>query len=237
MSKLNSNNLHFFFASVAATCTTSVKSLLFDQLKTKLEHLQTIEFNKKEDLEGLKAGVVKATIRTCITQSLQSRVALEDIQERLQQLHMEDSLIPGPICKWAQQLANEIHTELKGPDLQSDEPDISEPNHVQPQSKSQEKPLFCKDSVYHASICSLAVNVCTAGEYQKFFKKSPMVPGHTFQAVSISRSKQDRYLIAKQGDSTYYFAFQSEPKFNQWPKQFNSFTEGECVLQLIRCTL
>ena len=190
-----------------------------------MEHLQTIEFNKKE--EGLKAGVVKATIRTCITQSLQSGVALEDIQERLQQLHMEDSLISGPICKWAQQLANEIHTELN---VQSDEPGIGEPNHAQPQSKSQEESLFCKDSVYHASVCSLAVNVCTAGEYQKFFKKSPLVPGHTFQAVSISRSKQDRYLIAKQGDSTYYFAFQSEPKFNRWPKQFNSITEGECII-------
>ena len=184
-----------------------------------------MEFTEKE--EGLKADIAKVAVRTYITQSLQSRVALEEIQEWLQQLHMEDSLIPGPICKWAQQLANEIHTELN---VQSDEPGIGEPNRAQPQSKSQEKSLFCKDSVYHASVCSLAVNVCTAGEYQKFFKKSLMVPGHTFQAVSISRSKQDRYLIAKQGDSTYYFAFQSEPKFDHWPKQFNSFTEGECII-------
>ena len=181
-----------------------------------------MEFTKKE--EGLKADFAKVAVRTYITQSLQSGVALEDIQERLQQLHMEDSLIPGPICKWAQHLANEMHTELN---VQSDEPGIGEPTHAQPRSKSQEESLFCKDSVYHASVCSLAVNVCTAGEYQKFFKKSPLVPGHTFQAVSISRSKQDRYLIAKQGDSTYYFAFQSEPKFNQWPKQFTSFSEGK----------
>ena len=93
------------------------------------------------------------------------------------------------------------------------------------------EPLFSKDTVYHAGVCSLAVNTCDAGNYQSFFKKKEMVPGHSFQAVSISRSKQDRYLIARQGDSTLYFAFQSEPKLLNW-KQYKSFSEG---MQPVQC--
>ena len=97
-------------------------------------------------------------------------------------------------------------------------------------SSCSSEPLFCKDTVYHAGICSLAVTSSTAGDYQKFFKDREKVPGHTFQEISISRSKQDRYLIARQGDSTYYFAFQSEPRLLEWPKQFKSFYEGTLLV-------
>ena len=200
------------------TCM-NIKSALFSQLKAKLESLQSIECDKQQ--EASKVDVIKAAVGTCVSQCLQSGVALEEVQERLQMMHSEASLISGSVYKWAQQFANEIHSNRE-----LEAPNINGADNVQPRSKCK-KPLFCKDSVYHASICSLAVNVCTAGEYQQFFKKSPLVPGHTFQAVSISRSKQDRYLIAKQGDSTYYFAFQSEPKFDRWPKQFTSFSEGK----------
>ena len=89
--------------------------------------------------------------------------------------------------------------------------------------------LFSKDTVYHAGICSLAVNdvkECDPGNYQKFFQKNPLIPGHDFQEVSISKSKKDRYLIARQGESTVYIAFQSEPCIQQWPKLFRSFSEG-----------
>ncbi len=92
--------------------------------------------------------------------------------------------------------------------------------------------LFSKPVVYHASICSLAVNKTDAGEYQKFFKDKRFVPGHSFKEMStcISRSKQDRYLIATQDDSTYYIAFQSEPNVTEWPKRFASFENSKFMV-------
>ena len=67
------------------------------------------------------------------------------------------------------------------------------------------------------------------GNYLKFFKDRQLVPGHSFKAVSISRSKSDRYVIARKDESTYYFAFQSELQLSEWGKNFNSFFDGESI--------
>ena len=93
------------------------------------------------------------------------------------------------------------------------------------------KDLSFKDTTYHASICCQALTYCTAGDYQKFFKDTQRVPGHSLQAISIScptpdGKQHERYLIAKQGESKYYIAFESQPVLSQWPKKCNSFIEG-----------
>ena len=86
--------------------------------------------------------------------------------------------------------------------------------------------------MFHASLCCQAVSSCTAGDYQQFFKNKELVPGHSFNAISISRPRHDssslreQYLIAKQGESTYYIAFQSETDLREWPKKSASFIQG-----------
>ena len=145
--------------------------------------------------------MVKLAVNEYLTKSQDSQSTLQHVREVLQELHERECLIVEPaIYMWALQLASQVVVQP---------PVMESPVSSSHDSNGFGVPLFCKDTVYHASICSHAVNQSDAGDYLKFFKTK--YPGHSFQAVSISRSKQDRYLIARQGDSTYYFAFQSEP--------------------------
>ena len=92
-----------------------------------------------------------------------------------------------------------------------------------------QQPLFCKDTVYHASLCCLTVNKCDAGNYHHFLNSQKN--HHTFQSASLSHipakdpDEVDRYLIALQ-DKTYYVAFKGEPNLLQWKDKFKSFEEG-----------
>ena len=88
------------------------------------------------------------------------------------------------------------------------------------------EPLFNKDTVYHAGICSLTVSTRDSGNYQQLFKDKEMVPGHSFTELSLSRSG---YLIARQNDCTVYLSFKSQPLLLEWSKQFKSFSEGELI--------
>jgi len=157
--------------------------------------------------------MIKAVVREYVTESQQSGSTKEHVEGHLQDRC--DFLLSEPICKWALQLVAETFEKTAVDELSCEPLSPSEPSG----------PLFCKDTVYHASICSRAVNESDAGDYLKFFKTK--IPGHSFQAISISRSNQDHYLIARQGESTYYFAFQSEPDLSKWPKLFKSFSEGK----------
>ena len=186
-----------------------MKSCHLIQLKSRLETLQSIRC-----AEETKNDMKKAAIEEYVTQSLHVGAHEKEIQEELQKLHA-DFLIPKSIYKWAQQIVTKISAEALI---------FDESSGAQPQKKPDD--LFCKDTVYHAGICSLALSTCDAGNYQKFFKDKQKVPGHSFQALSISRSKHNRYLIARQGSSTHYFAFESLPNFSQWPRQFKSFGDG-----------
>ena len=193
-------------------CTKTKIFPLLERARDPLKTLQDVESSEE------KTKVVQTVTDKFVTTSLQSGQSLESVQMQLQKLHKEEFLITEDTLKKAQELAIEIHAQL--PPAES-----GATVALMPVSKASQ-PLFIKDTVYHAGICSFAVSTCDAGNYQSFFKEIDSVPGHSFQAVSISRSKQDRYLIARQDDSTYYFAFQSEPHLLEWAKRFTSFNEG-----------
>ena len=157
--------------------------------------------------------------------SLQLGMGIAQVLSQLEKLHRDDLLLSADPYQQAKEVAARIYAES-----------AKEEDHSIPVLKTEEsvllertEPLFCKDSVYHAGVCSLAVSNYDAGNYLGLFKDRRKVPGHSFREVSISRSKQDRYLIARQGDSTFYFAFQSEPRLSEWSKQFKSFYEGRCL--------
>ena len=198
-------------------CPKSKTSPLLERARDILKPVQNAT-------SGIKDEFVQDIVDNFVTTSLQSGKSLAKVQAQLQKLHKEDFLITEGMFKKAQELAIKIHS-------QRSPAESGAAVALMPVSKASQ-PLFSKDTVYHAGICCFAVSTCDAGNYQSFFKKKDSVPGHSFQAVSISRSKQDRYLIARQDDSTYYFAFQSEPHLLEWSKKFTSFNEGNihCVL-------
>ena len=206
---------------IVETCCTALQSSFAIRLKTKIEHLKSTKCTTKQE-EEFRAGMIKAAVREYITESQQSGSTKEHIEGHLQELHRRDFLLSESLYEWARQLVSEVFEE-----------GAVDESSCEPLSPSESRePLFCKDAVYHASICSRAINECDAGNYLKFFKTKEKVPGHSFKGVSISRSKQDRYLIAQQGESTFYFAFQSEPALSKWPKLFKSFSEGKISIAL-----
>ena len=192
-------------------CRRSKTPVLLARVKDTLKVLQKDVESSRE-----QSKVVQGVVNKFITTSLQTGQSLESVQKQLQILHKDEFLIAEDTYKKAEELAIETHTQLSS--------DSTAAVISVPTTKASE-PLFNKDTVYHAGICSLAVTTCDAGNYQSIFKNQDLVPGHSFRAVSISRSKQDRYLVAEQDDSTYYFAFQSQPKLLEW-QQFMSFNEG-----------
>ena len=204
-------------------------------LEQRLQLLQGDEVEDKELVESLQRSFVKRYI----TNSQLSGASLVEVQENLQQLHQKKFLITESVLHWATETADTVFSEAKE-SSQHNGADISSPLEVS-------EPLFCKDTVYHASLCCQAVSSCTARDYQQFFKNKELVPGHSFDAISISRhdsSLREQYLIAKQGESTYYIVFQSETNLREWPKKCASFIQGQlynngrlCTCRLTQCLL
>ena len=183
------------------------------QLKYTLKLLQGFETIARRD-------VSQEAIQKFVKSSLQSGESKEKLLEQLQKLY-EEGLLTKELHEQAQELAMNSKMHADSLPAQSAKQPVSAP-------KEKGEPLFCKDTVHHASLCCRLVSdpKVDAGNYQSFFKKKEVVPGHSFQKVSLSRAKHDRYLIAQQRDSILYFAFQSEPSLQKWKEQFKSFSEG-----------
>lgn len=172
-----------------------------------------------ETREDSKTVLVKGIIEDFIKRSTQSSISKEEIKKSLFSVYGTELLLSKEVYGWAlEKVASTPSVAVKS------SPDSPE------EDKEIEKPLFCEDTVYHASLCCVAVSTKDATNYKKFFDRD--YPNHQFEeaSLSISRDKEnvDRYLIAKKG-KTYFIAFQSEPKFSQWPQLFLSFEHGECT--------
>lgn len=165
--------------------------------------------------EEAKATLTKGKVRQFIETSLRAGASESDVKKVLSELYSSDVLISEDIFEWA---LSEVNTTAQAACLQQ----TSSPSD----EKEKLPPLFCKETLYHASLCCYAVSTCDANTYQKFFNKD--FPNHSLEEASLSRSRDreqvDRYLIARH-DKTYFVAFQSEPLIAQWPK-FTSFQEG-----------
>ena len=168
--------------------------------------------------EEAKATLTKGKVRQFIETSLRAGASKDDVKKVLSEIYSSDVLISGDIFEWA---LSEVSITAQAACLQQ----TSSPSD----EKEKLPPLFCKETLYHASLCCCAVSTCDANTYQKFFNKD--FPNHSLEEASLSRSQDreqvDRYLIARH-DKTYYVAFQSEPLIAQWPK-FTSFQEGVCI--------
>ena len=182
------------------------------ELKEKLRLLHGVRDERS------KAVVSHQFVKDYMSTSLASGASVEYLEEQLQSL-WKDDLISEENYR---QACLELH-----PTPSTDSTDEATSDSVAAESVES---LLNKDTVYHAGICSLAVSTRDPGNYQQFFKDKEMVPGHSFTEASLSQSG---YLIARQGDSTVYLGFQSEPLLLEWSRQFKSFSEGEIMLVML----
>jgi hypothetical protein len=132
-------------------------------------------------------------------------------------VYSSELLLSKEVYEWAlEAIASipDVSTARSSPDSSEEESEV-------------EKPLFCEDTVYHASLCCVAVNSRDSTNYKSFFEKD--YP-HCFEEVSMSicRDRVDRYLIARK-EKTYFIAFQSELSFSKWPELFSSFEQGQLI--------
>ena len=205
----------------------SIKASIFANLEADLKRLQVVRSEDKEE-EQLFEAMQRKFVGKSLTQlhqiGVSQAVSQDEIKAMLHDLWQVKYLVSESVYRWALQQLSEVFQE---------EIDVASDSNVHDLLSPTEtcEPLFSKDTIYHSSICCHALTCCNAGDYQKFFKDKETVPGHSFQAVSISRptpdsNQHERYLIARQGESKYYIAFESQPQLSQWRKKYQSFVEG-----------
>lgn len=188
--------------------------------------------NRWKDTQG-KETALKEAISHFISECVKLKQPLESVEEQLLRLHSEELIISEKLLETAQKMAaDEYNVSNPSPDPG---PSMATKSLVNTTDEEVD-PLFCKDTIYHACMCSHAVSIYSAGDYQTFFKNKNKDPlGHSFKAVSFSRSKDNSFLIAQKGESTFYFAFKGRLSLSDWAKDYKSFNEGKSII--IRCII
>ena len=185
------------------------------ELTARLQYLKLLPGNR-EKLEDSKLNLLRGAIEDFIEKSIHSSVERDEIRVALDKVYNSELLFSNDIYKWAVE-------KLASVPQVCDEASRDSPEEEQ----KSELPLFCEDTVYHASLCCYAVNTRDSKSFKDFFNKD--FPSHFFTEASISVSRDredvDRYVIARKGN-TYFIAFLSEPEFSQWPQMFQSFEQG-----------
>ncbi len=207
-----------YFVDYLGIGHSSIPKSVAVELRQKLESLKKFDTNRKGSAES-RNTLIQGAVQDFIENCSRSGASRQAIEAELRELYSKDLLVSNDMYQWALKEVESSVAADKGASTESSSSD---------DAKSSAPPLFCKDTLYHASLCCFAVSTCDAATYQGFFNKD--YPSHCLEEVSLSRSEGredvDRYLITRQG-STYYVAFQSEPQLSLWPETFTSFEEGE----------
>ena len=167
--------------------------------------------------------LIKSLIQAAIENALKTGEELDSVKRQMNSLCYNTVSVPTRLGDWAVQEVNNVYKRLSQ-QCDSAAADTSVPLF----HESKERSLFSMDpeTLYHSSVCCLAVNKCSASN----FRDTLNVSGHHLQAASMTVSKDsptDRSLIAFQG-SIMYVAFQSEPTITHWlQSSYSSFEEGE----------
>ena len=172
--------------------------------------------SRGESRDESKNVLVKGIVEDFIEKCSQSRVSPDDTRKGLVKIYCNELLLSKEVYEWAL----EKIALIPQPSLSSS-PDSSEEEQV----TQLQLPLFCEDTVYHASLCCLAVSTKDVINFKGFFDRE--YPNHHFEEASLSKLSDsiDQYLIARKGN-TYFIAFRSEPSFSEWPKLFKSIEDG-----------
>ena len=201
--------------------TGTILSNEFQQLKEDLAFYNRQLSREIGDCDKI-LELVKSSIQAAIENALKTGEELDSVKRQMNSLCYITVSVPTRLGDWAVQEVNNVHERLS---LQCDTGNASEPL-IHESKELERSSLFSVETLYHSSVCCLAVNKCSASN----FRDTLNVSGHHLQAASMTVSKEsptDRSLIAFQGN-VMYVAFQSEPTIPHWlQSSYSSFEEGE----------
>ena len=187
-------------------------------LKEELEVLNsTLKNASGRKVEIAAVECIKDKIQQYIEKALKSGIEEAQIEADMESLRTQ-LVIPTMLWQWTSEELAEAKERLT-----KEMGTISLPAApVKP--TVPEASLFCKDTLYHASLCCGAVNLPNLVNVHTYFESKK--PHHSFSEVSISQSRDNitPYLLAKQKD-VLYVAFQSTPLLSEW-MDTTSFDEG-----------
>lgn len=189
----------------------------FQELKLSLEVYKRALSKEMTDQDNLYK-VIQDTIHHAVETALLKSVDIQALREQMSGLCHTSFDVPAPLVDWAKK---EVEIVYQKSTIKCEDPKPFCP------PVCDEKSLFNKDTLYHASLCCQAVSTCNTAKFKKFINSR----GHHFNEVSMSISRVDcvdRYIIAKQGN-VVYMAFESEPSLSRW-NEYGSFTTGKVVL-------
>lgn len=161
---------------------------------------------------------IKDSIQRFIDNSLDSRVPLDQVKSEMKDLCDKEFAVPHALCSWAMGQVEEMGQKM------ASQLEVSQPLALLKEI-DQEPPLFCKDTIYHAGLCCLAVTTCNSENVANFF--SHKNPQHNFKEVSFCQGNSSfkTYLITMK-ENTIYVAFQGEPALTKWIEESDSFEDG-----------
>ena len=188
------------------------------KLKDELRMYQTA-LARPNASEAALVTCIKNTVEHYIETTLKGLVKPETLEEEMYALCHRDLLVPYHTRPWVLEQVQEINKRLLAtlpiPESHSQSDPVAEPK------------LFCKDTLYHASLCCHVASSCTPQNCKSFLNQQ--LPGHMLGELSMSILQEngnvDRYLIAKR-ENTVYVAFQSVPTLSLWLKKHSSFDDG-----------
>ena len=169
----------------------------------------------EESSDTSKANWTKYLVECFIKKGFKLNAEADEIKKYLSKFYA-DLLLTEEIYKWSLETISSLIPEERSTSLPS----------VPEEDEKSIKPLFCKENVYHASLCCFALATKDIIiNHNKVFDELQ----HQFEELSVSRSRDcedvDRYIIARK-ERTYFIAFLSEPNYLEWPNRFKSFEQG-----------
>lgn len=174
---------------------------------------------------------IKVAIQSYIEAELKTSTKTDALKEQIRSLCHKEFVIPSTIHEWSLQTVETTNMKFKTqvPAIRQAQLQLEEPT----------QPLFCKDTLYHASLCCEAVSMHNIANFKNVFHTS----GHHLDEISMSisegRENVDQYLIAcSKQTKTLYIAFRSEGTLSGWMNKYSSFEEGQLFcLSVMNCVM
>lgn len=181
----------------------------FQKLKLSLQVFKSTAVTDEDNLFKVIQDAIQSTVETAVLKCID----VQSIRDQMHYLCHTSFDVPARLTDWAKEQVEQVY-QKSGKKSEDPKPCVPPTLNI--------TPLFNKDTLYHASLCSQAVgNSIHRAQYKKFLDAK----GHNLKEVSMSRSlDRNNVIIAKQ-DNIVYIAFESEPSLSGWSK-YASFDEG-----------
>ena len=193
------------------------------QLKSELQLFNRKLLQENAPRESI-FDVIRNSISDYIEMALKAGETAEVLKQQMSLLCHNDFLIPPALHDWVLETVEKCYSALVACEMPPVPPENTK-------SEAPDEPLFCKEVLYHASLCCHAVctSMCTPQKLTDFLgPQQQMIYHHLDQAsMSVSTEGQDMapYLIAVE-KSTIYVGFRGETSLLDWSKKYASLEEG-----------